>query len=109
MKLKAIILLLCFSVYFIDNFAAASSKNMKTEKSMCCKMKAKMPAHQSCPQKHKDCGNSCFNCPLFYSTTLPSVISISISSFQIEKRYTILPQQKTRTYHTEIWKPPNSI
>jgi len=109
MRVKAFILLVCFSVYFTETIAAANYNNTKAEKSSCCKMKAKQCAPLNCPQKPKDCSDKCFNCPLFYSSILPGIISISVTSFLIEKKFNLLPVEKLYSYHIDIWKPPNSL
>ena len=108
MKFKAIILSLCFAVYFIDTLAVAATIKMDPDKKMCCKkMMSKHKIPTKCPEKPNDCTKDCFNCPLLYVTTLSPFVFISTHIFSFERKYYSSDSIIAHGYHPTAWKPPN--
>lgn len=109
MKIKGIILLVMFFVYFFNSTLAVFQINHKKEAKSCCmKMMAQHKIPSKCPTKQKDCTTDCFNCPFFYLSTIAPSISITANSIYIQNHYSSLTVSALNDFNSEHWQPPES-
>lgn len=70
---------------------------------------AKHKVPTKCPRKSKDCTKDCFNCPFAYLSTLANPISIITISSLIKNNYSLMNVDAVHEYHSEHWKPPDTL
>ena len=110
MKLKALILLLCFLAYFISGFAAGNCNEVKPVKSMCCKkMASKYHVPQKCPKPSENKNDNCYSCSLTYIATLSTQVFVSIESIPVKKEFSLLQNDELTGFASAAWKPPNVL
>ena len=87
--------------------AAAHIVQTARPKMMCCKkMNAGKPTPQKCPKEKGDCAKECFNCPLFYVSTLAQNVVITDPSFTPGKAWLFFKMDMLWKYDSKAWKPP---
>ena len=110
MKIKALILLLCFLAYFISGFAAANCNEVKPVKTMCCKkMASKHHAPRKCPKPSDNNNDNCYSCSLTYIATLSTQVFVSIESIPLKKEFSLLQNDELKGFAAAAWKPPNVL
>ena len=80
------------------------------EKPICHKnMTPKEASDEDCPEQSKSCAMYCYNCPIFYVSTLAKKISVTALSPEVETHYQAIEKSLIPGYYTPLWKPPDVV
>ena len=111
LKIKAFILLLALSVYYLDIAAAVTACRMIEKRSGCCKKTMTEKSKPGkCPSNSTDgCKTVCITCPQFYTAIISPVISLSFDFIQLTKNSANYNETITGEFYAKSWKPPDDI
>jgi hypothetical protein len=113
MTVRAIILLLCISVYHLDVMTAVDVCNRMGEKTASCKQTESKCGSQSntqCPKEaDEDCAKICVNCPFFFNAVIAQGISLTLHSIELSRNFPRYEVNVIHEFFTKAWKPPNSF
>ena len=111
MKIKAFILLLALSVYYLDIAAAVTACSMIEKRSGCCKKAMTEKSEPGkCPSNSTDdCKTVCITCPQFYTAVISPVILLSFNFIRLTKNFANYSETIIGEFYTKAWKPPDSI
>ena len=125
LKVKALILLICFGVYFLDilktievcdrmeqELGCSVDTESCVEMSSCSNLNAcnekesDNSVPEKCPSQTNDCTTICISCPQNYVTVIPACISITLYSFHIKKAFPEYQESLISEFQSKAWKPP---
>lgn len=113
MKIRAFILLLSLSVYYLDVMAAVDVCNRMEKKTTSCKQsenKCSSQPEKQCPKEPGgDCSEICVTCPFLYNALMAHRFSMPLCSTQLRKTFPRYDVNLVNEYCANTWKPPNSF
>ncbi|MFT3682188.1 MAG: hypothetical protein QM791_18075 [Ferruginibacter sp.] len=111
MKLRAVILLLCLSVYHSDIVTVMDMFRQAIENKPSCNRQAtsqqNKPVKKCSSEAEGDCTKTCAPCPLFYNAIISSPLAISLHFIELKKKFVHYDVNFNSEYSSRSWKPPD--